>query len=70
MCSSDLKDPAIEPRHAIIHNRGGRFEIEDCDTPDGTFVNDRQVVGRAWLQSGDTIGLGDTVLEFSLRDTE
>jgi hypothetical protein len=65
-----FKDPAIEPRHAIIHNRGGRFEIEDCDTPDGTFVNDRQVAGRAWLQSGDTIGLGDTVLEFSLRDTE
>jgi len=65
-----FKDPAIEPRHAIIHNRGGRFEIEDCDTPEGTFVNDRQVNGRAWLQSGDEIGLGQTVLEFSLRDTE
>lgn len=65
-----FKDPAIEPRHAIIHNRGGRFEIEDCETPDGTFVNDRRVTGRAWLHSGDEIMLGETVLEFSLRDTE
>jgi len=65
-----FKDPAIEPRHAIIHNRGGRFEIEDCDTPDGTYVNDRKVNGRQWLQPGDEIVLGTTVLEFSLRDTE
>ena len=34
-----FKDEAIEPRHAIIYNRGGRFEIEDCNTPDGTYVN-------------------------------
>ena len=34
-----FKDDAIEPRHALLHNRGGRFEIEDCKTPDGTYVN-------------------------------
>ena len=64
-----FKDPAIEPRHAIIHNRGGRFEIEDCDTPAGILVNDRRVTGRAWLDSGDRIVLGQTVLEFCLRET-
>ena len=31
-----FKDAAIEPRHALIHNLGGRFTIEDCGTPDGT----------------------------------
>ena len=34
-----FKDEAIEPRHALIHDRGGRFEIEDMDTADGTYVN-------------------------------
>ena len=34
-----FKDEAIEPRHAMIHDRGGRFEIEDMDTGDGTYVN-------------------------------
>jgi hypothetical protein len=63
-----FKDDAIEPRHAVIRNRGGRFEIEDCDTPDGTYVNgipiERQV-----LQTGDQIVLGKTVLEFSIKDS-
>ena len=62
-----FKDGAIEPRHALIHNRGGRFEIEDCDTPDGTYVNG-VAIRRHILQPGDQIVLGKTVLEFSLRE--
>jgi pSer/pThr/pTyr-binding forkhead associated (FHA) protein len=34
-----FKDESIEPRHALIHDRGGRFEIEDMDTAEGTYVN-------------------------------
>src|SRR4029077_11133393 len=58
-----FKDEAIEPRHALIHNRGGRYEIEDCDTPDGTYVNGIPIKKQV-LQSGDQIVLGKTVLEF------
>lgn len=63
-----FKDDAIEPRHALIYNRGGRFEIEDCDTPDGTYVNGIPVK-RQMLQSGDQLVLGKTVLEFSLKES-
>ena len=63
-----FKDDAIEPRHAVIYNRGGRFEIEDCDTPDGTYVNGIPAK-RQMLQSGDQIVLGKTVLEFSLKES-
>jgi hypothetical protein len=63
-----FKDPAIEPRHALIRDRGGRFEVEDCDTPDGTYVNGEPIQKRV-LQSGDQIILGKTVLEFALRDS-
>ena len=34
-----FKDADIEPKHALLHNRGGRFEIEDCGTKHGTYVN-------------------------------
>src|SRR5262249_57929770 len=34
-----FKDEAIEPQHALIHNHGGRYEIEDRETADGTYVN-------------------------------
>jgi hypothetical protein len=63
-----FKDDAIEPRHALIYNRGGRFEIEDCDTPDGTFVNGIPIK-RHVLQAGDQIVLGKTVLEFSVKES-
>lgn len=63
-----FKDDAIEPRHAIIYNRGGRFEIEDQVTPDGTYVNGIPIKTHL-LQNGDQIVLGKTVLEFSLRES-
>jgi Ca-activated chloride channel family protein len=64
-----FKDDAIEPRHAMIYNRGGRFEIEDCNTPDGTYVNGIPVKRRL-LANGDKIVLGKTVLEFALKETK
>jgi len=63
-----FKDEAIEPRHALIHDRGGRFELEDMDTADGTYVNGLPVK-RQILKSGDQIVLGKTVLEFALKET-
>jgi hypothetical protein len=62
-----FKDDAIEPKHALIHNRGGRYELEDCKTPDGTYVNGIPIK-RRYLENGDQVVLGKTVLEFSLRD--
>ena len=63
-----FKDDAIEPKHAIIYNRGGRFEIEDCNTPDGTYVNGVALKGRRYLQAGDQVVMGKTVLEFALKE--
>jgi MFS family permease len=63
-----FKDEAIEPRHALIHDRGGRFEIEDMKTADGTYVNGIPIQ-RQILKAGDQIVLGKTVLEFALRES-
>ena len=63
-----FKDEAIEPRHALIHDRGGRFEIEDLNTADGTYVNGVPV-SRQILKSGDQIVLGKTVFEFALKES-
>ncbi len=63
-----FKDGAIEPRHALIHDRGGRFEIEDMNTADGTYVNGVPV-SKQILKSGDQIVLGKTVLEFALKES-
>ena len=63
-----FKDDAIEPRHALITNRSGRFEIEDCNTRDGTYVNGIHI-SRTVLADGDQIVLSKTVLEFSMKES-
>jgi hypothetical protein len=63
-----FKDEAIEPQHALVHNFGGRYEIEDRDTADGTYVNGIPVTKQI-LKPGDQIVLGKTVLEFALKET-
>ncbi len=64
-----FKDEAIEPRHAFIYDRGGRFEIQDAQSADGTYVNGYPIKSHI-LQPGDKIVLGKTVLEFELRETK
>ena len=64
-----FKDDAIEPRHAVIINRGGRFDIEDMNTPDGTYVNGIPIKTHT-LVEGDQIVLGKTLLEFSVKETD
>jgi pSer/pThr/pTyr-binding forkhead associated (FHA) protein len=62
-----FKDDAIEPTHALLHNRGGRFEIEDCGSRDGTYINGLPIK-KQMLKAGDQIVLGKTVLEFAFKE--
>jgi len=64
-----FKDAAIEPKHAAIHAYGNRHEIEDLDSPAGTFVNGQRVT-RQPLKNGDRIYLGETVLDFSEKESD
>jgi len=64
-----FKDADIEPKHALLHNRGGRFEIEDCGTKDGTYVNGVPIT-KQLLKAGDQIVIGKTMFEFSLKETD
>jgi hypothetical protein len=60
-------DNQIEKLHAAILLTGNRYYLEDAATPTGTYVNDRKVMGRVPLQSGDLIRVGNSVLCFRER---
>jgi hypothetical protein len=60
-------DNQIEKLHAAILLTGNRYYLEDAATPAGTYVNDRKVMGRVPLQSGDLIRVGNSVLCFRER---
>ncbi len=59
-----LRNATVSLRHARIEPSGdGRFLVVDCDSKNGTFVND-QPIERHVLRPGDKIRLGDTVFVY------
>ena len=59
-----LADPTISSRHARLWEEGGQVIIEDLGSTNGTLVNNKQVQ-RHYLQDGDEIRLGSTILTFT-----
>jgi hypothetical protein len=57
----------VEPLHARLLRRGGRYVIEDVGRPEGTLVNEQRVTEPAPLRDGDAIMLGKCVLRFGER---
>lgn len=66
-----LDDPTVSRRHAKIYHKGNSFFIEDLDSRNGTYVNEKQVNKneRELLQNGDLIKLGTVVLKFYTEET-
>ncbi len=53
-------DPTISQRHALILNIEGQPWIQDLESANGVYVNDRRIVGKAPIKVGDSIQLGQT----------
>lgn len=62
-----FKDAAIEPRHAEVRAVGTRKQLVDLGTKQGTYVNGKRIESQV-LESGDTIVLGETVLQYVERE--
>lgn len=56
-----LESPGISRRHARIASQGDTATVEDLGSSNGTFVNGQRIDSPTVLQSGDEIGLGQTV---------
>ena len=56
--------PGVSRRHARIVVTGGGATVEDLESKNGTFVEDRRVVGPTPLADRDRVRLGHTVLVF------
>ena len=62
-CDIQLDDAKVSKRHARIHLADGRFEVEDLDSRNGTFLNGAKIQ-RARLGDGDRLRLGNSSLFF------
>jgi pSer/pThr/pTyr-binding forkhead associated (FHA) protein len=58
-----LKDPGISAHHAVILREGNRFIIEDRESTNGVYLNNKRV-DRAELKYWDEIQIYNHVLKF------
>jgi pSer/pThr/pTyr-binding forkhead associated (FHA) protein len=59
-----IDNPAVSNRHACVFRDGDRFIVEDLQSTNGTFVNEKRVTRRHTLQNGDVVLVGKHKLVF------
>ena len=63
-----IENPAVSSHHACVFRSGDDFIVEDLESTNGTFVNEKRVTRRT-LQSGDVVLIGKHKVMFD-RDAE
>ena len=53
-----VADLSVSRHHAELRNIGGRYEIADLGSHNGTFLNGNQIVSRAPVTEQDIVGIG------------
>ncbi|KAJ53205.1 hypothetical protein BD780_003408 [Clostridium tetanomorphum] len=59
-----LDDPYVSSLHAKVFIRNNEYIVQDLQSTNGTLVNNVKINGRKYLNSGDIIKIGSTVLKF------
>src|SRR5262245_23894715 len=58
-----IDNPAISSRHCKISLQGGAYFIEDLESTNGTYVNEKRIK-KAGLHNNDVVGLAKHALVF------
>ncbi len=61
-----IENGSVSKFHAVIRRNKGNWEIEDCGSSNGTFINEKRCTHQT-LRDGDRITLGRVYLEFTTR---
>jgi len=66
-----ILDNRISKRHArIVRNDGGFLQLEDLDSRNGTFFQEKRLNSAVQLKDGDQFRLGDTELTLDMNSEE
>lgn len=61
-----FEEESVSKQHARLTCDGDRFEIEDLESSNGTFLNGRRVRGKGEIKTGDLLRLGAVILKFEM----
>lgn len=63
-CEITLDDRAVSRSHAAVEADADGYVLVDCDSTNGTYVDDRRVRDRQRLHGGELLRMGGTILKF------
>ena len=66
-CSLTISQPSVSRRHARLWFDQGVWFVEDLQSSNGTFVNNRRI-NRAQLTEGDELRCGDFLLTYMIEE--
>jgi pSer/pThr/pTyr-binding forkhead associated (FHA) protein len=64
-----IRDPLASREHALIKKNADGFYIEDCESRNGTFVNEEKITNQK-LSDRDQIRIGSFLITFSEKEIE
>ncbi len=68
-CDIHIQDPLISKKHCIINiDEEGKFSIEDLDSTNSTYINEKKIKKDVKLIYGDRIIIGNTIMRFYLEE--
>lgn len=59
-----LDDSFVSHHHVLIYQRENAYIAEDLGSRNHTYLNDGQLIGRAYLRAGDVLRIGAVSLRF------
>ncbi len=65
-----LEDPMVSRRHAILHLKEGKFELENLSEVNPVLHNQTEITEPTIIEEGDHVQIGSTDFLFSLREPE
>lgn len=63
-CSVPIKDRFLSRRHAELLWSGSGWNVRDCGSANGTFLNGNKIQAETPIHAGDRIALGDSEVVF------
>jgi pSer/pThr/pTyr-binding forkhead associated (FHA) protein len=61
----ELSDSVASRNHILVQRHAAGYTVEDLESSNGTLVNGERLDAPVWLENGDTITIGETVIRFS-----
>jgi hypothetical protein len=60
-----VNNPLASREHAVVRSAGGRLEVADLGSKNGTYVNGTRIEGAVPVDVGDVIKIGTDVIEIA-----